>query len=154
MRNGDADCSEWAEILPVRGIPVPATREGLPVEGYRDHVLLMSSHSTAKWLVMGLWGESGSCAGHFTDPDPGTAQGACTAPHHTDVPPAALPKASKQSAPERPPGTATHEQVCVLTFDVRVYKLRIRACRRRSFVVRWRAAGRDHSEGCQFEAQG
>ncbi|MBM9506815.1 site-specific integrase [Actinacidiphila acididurans] len=41
----------------------------------------------------------------------------------------------------------------MLTFDVRVYKLRIRSGRRRPFTVRWRVGDRDHSESYQFEAQ-
>jgi integrase len=41
----------------------------------------------------------------------------------------------------------------VLTFDVRIYKLRHRPGRRRPFCVRWRVGGRDHSESYQFEAQ-
>ncbi|MDD1064118.1 site-specific integrase [Streptomyces cocklensis] len=41
----------------------------------------------------------------------------------------------------------------MLTFDVRIYKLRIRPGLRRPFGVRWRVGGRDHSESYQFEAQ-
>lgn len=46
-----------------------------------------------------------------------------------------------------------HGWAGVLTFDVRIYKLRIRPGRRRPFCVRWRVAGRDHSESYQFEAR-
>ena len=41
----------------------------------------------------------------------------------------------------------------VLTFDVRIYKLRARPGRLRQFRVRWRVGGTDHSEWYQFEAQ-
>jgi hypothetical protein len=43
--------------------------------------------------------------------------------------------------------------VGVLTFDVRIYKLRIRPGLRRPFGVRWRVGGRDHGKSYQFEAQ-
>jgi integrase len=41
----------------------------------------------------------------------------------------------------------------VLTFNVRIYKLRSRPGRFRPFGVRWRVGGTDHSESYQFEAQ-
>jgi integrase len=43
--------------------------------------------------------------------------------------------------------------VGVLTFDVRIYKLRVRPGLRRAFQVRWRVGGTDHAKSYQFEAQ-
>jgi hypothetical protein len=100
-----------------------------------------------KWLLLVHSGYSSDCAGHIVARLPGTVPHAGAARGHTNV---VLTLAAQQM-----PDRAAHAgrpraapwRVGVLTFDVRIYKLRIRPGLRRPFAVRWRVGGTADDEG-------